>query len=521
MDEAEDKLHSSERRFRAITENGWDAVVLTDARGTIEYVSPSVTRILGYAPADLLGKRGVDAVHPEDRADFLAVAAAMRSGPAASRTVAHRFRHADGSFRWLESRVTNLLEDPAVAAVVTNLHDVTERVRYEEERERLLTRERAARTEAEAANRAKEEFLAVLAHELRNPLAAVQNAVYAARMDSAIAPRSLEIALRQSQHLGRLIGDLLEVSRITQGKIGLQRERLSLGRVVHRALETAGSFLRERGHERIRTHIADDLPDVEADPTRLEQVLINLLDNSSRFTPAEGTIEIIGERRGADAVLVVRDTGRGIAPEVLPRVFDLFVQGDVDDKARGGLGIGLTLVRRLVELHGGTVEARSEGLGRGAEFELTLPAVAPAEAPSADSGAPLIEKGSALVLIVEDNADNAESLATLLRIFGHRVRIAVDGPSALVAAHEERPDVMLVDIGLGGMSGYDVAKEIRADRQLRATNLVALTGYGREEDKRQAAQVGFDRHLTKPVEPEVLLDVIVDCLKTSSTPSVT
>ncbi len=384
-----------------------------------------------------------------------------------------------------------------------------ERVALGIERAARRDAERRARETAERSNRVKDEFLAMLGHELRNPLSAVRNAITIASLDESHRPRALDIARRQADQLSRLIDDLLDVTRITQGRITLRKERVHLTEIVERALESTRSFIEERGL-RLNVALTPDPIRVEADPARLEQMFVNLLTNAGKYTDAGGRISLIAERRGKEAVVRIRDTGIGIAPEVLPHVWDLFTQADrALDRAQGGLGIGLTVARRLVELHSGRIEAHSEGVGKGAEFVVILPAL-PAiteEARPPASTQPLKERHTR-ILMVEDNPDAAESLTMLLELLGHRVRAVHDGQAALEAAHANIPDVMLVDIGLPGMDGFEVARRIRRDPDLKHVVLVALTGYGREEDKREAMDAGFDYHLVKPASPDGLQEVL-------------
>lgn len=372
-----------------------------------------------------------------------------------------------------------------------------------EVRDHLAAREQA-RLEAEAANAAKDAFLAMLAHELRNPLAAVRNAVATASLDESRRPRALQIAGRQADQLGRLIDDLLDVARITQGRITLRKQRVRLAEVVEEAVESTRSFIELRGL-RLTVTSASERIRVEADPARLEQVFVNLLSNAAKYTEAGGQIDVAIERQHAEVAVRFRDTGMGIAPEMLPRVWDLFAQADRTlERAQGGLGIGLTIARRLVELHGGRIEAHSPGLGKGAEFVVTLPTLPMVEEPQRTAPAAPIPQRPARVLVVEDNPDIAESLTMLLELLGHRVRAAYDGVAALDAARADVPDVMLVDIGLPGMDGYEIARRVRRDPNLKQVVLVALTGYGREEDKQEAMAAGFDYHLVKPVNPDAL-----------------
>ena len=368
----------------------------------------------------------------------------------------------------------------------------------------------AARKRAEAAlvaaDRGKDEFLAMLAHELRNPLAAIASAARAldARAEGDGAPRSAELLAvigRQSRHLARLVDDLLDVSRFSRGRIELRREPVELRRAVEGAVESV------RPHVELRRQtLAVTLPDeplwLDADLTRIEQILANLLHNAAKFTEPGGRIDLAAERQDAEVLVRVRDEGAGIDPELLPRVFDLFVQGGRSlARSRGGLGIGLTLVRSLVERHGGTIEAASEGPGRGSELRVRLPLLAaPERREPAAAPEPAAVAAGLRVLLVEDNLDAAESLGELLRIWGHEVAMAHDGAAALGAVLEIRPEVVLLDIGLPGMDGYEVASRLRATPGLAGLRLVAITGYGQESDRRRARLAGFDHHLVKPVD---------------------
>jgi PAS domain S-box-containing protein len=366
---------------------------------------------------------------------------------------------------------------------------------------RLFGRQEAARAEAEAANRTKDEFLAMLGHELRNPLGAIGSAAHVlsrTAAGNAATTRASEIIGRQVQHLARIVDDLLDVSRLVAGKVVLRLQPLDLGETARRVASLHGG----PGGARhvISVHTAPTW--ISADPTRIEQVLTNLLANAVKYTPAGGEIALTVRREGERAVLTVRDTGMGIRPELLPRVFDLFVQGDRSlERTGGGLGIGLTLVRQLVELHGGTVEAASAGSGRGSTFTVRLPILmAPAEESAAAS--PTVAGPARRVLVVEDNDDAREMLRNLLHLFGHEVHEACDGASGVEQARRLRPDAVLIDIGLPGMDGYEVARRIRA--AVPGARLVALTGYGQPEDRERALAAGFDVHLVKPVDPDQL-----------------
>jgi signal transduction histidine kinase/ActR/RegA family two-component response regulator len=373
----------------------------------------------------------------------------------------------------------------------------------------LFAREQTARAEAEAANRAKDQFLALLAHELRNPLAPIVTATTLLRRPdapAAVVEQSAGIVARQAGNLARLLDDLLDVSRITRGRIELRPETVSIADAVTRALETTRPLVDERG-QIVSVQLPATPMFVEADPTRLEQIIVNILNNASKYTPPAGHISVLASREGDEAVLRIRDTGVGIPAEMLPRIFELFVQGDQSlAHTSGGLGIGLTLVHRLVELHHGRLEASSEGPGRGSEFTIGLPLSRTETAPATAVAIPARCPASA-VLLIEDNADARQSLRTLLEQDGHRVDDAADGPSGLDRAETTRPDIVLIDIGLPRMDGYEVARRIRA-RRGTAPILVAITGYGRADDRRLSLEAGFDAHLTKPVTPEQLAQVL-------------
>jgi len=367
------------------------------------------------------------------------------------------------------------------------------------------------------ADRRKDEFLATLAHELRNPLAPIRNALAILKTpaaDPAVVERSRGMMERQVQHLVRLVDDLLDVSRVMRGRIELRKERLDLATVIGHAVETAQPVIQAQGHE-LTVAISPSPIAVEADPVRLTQVVGNLLTNAAKYTPPGGHIWLTTERDGEWAVIRVRDSGIGLAPEMLSRVFDLFVQVDNSvARSQGGLGIGLTLARSLVEMHGGHISARSGGVGKGSEFTVRLPR---ARETSADAGPAGREEPAAAVtatprriLVVDDNVDAAETLAILLRLAGHSVEVAHDGAAAIGMAQAKRPELAFLDLGMPGMDGYELARRLRADKALAGVRLVALTGWGQDEDRRRSAEAGFDLHVVKPVEPAMLDKVLAD-----------
>jgi PAS domain S-box-containing protein len=372
--------------------------------------------------------------------------------------------------------------------------DLIERIRYEEA--------------LKDADRRKNEFLATLAHELRNPLAPLRNALellHRAEGDPAVREQARGMMGRQLDQMVRLIDELLDVTRISQGKVRLRTERVGLKEVVKSALESVQPLVQAQEHELTVELPAGDVY-LDADPTRLAQVISNLVNNAAKYTDRGGRIRLAAERRGGEVMISVRDTGIGIAAEHLPHLFEMFSQvSPALERSQGGLGIGLSLVRALVELHRGRVEARSEGVGRGSEFIVRLPA-ADGPAPREPARAPEVGNiaGKWRILAVDDNRDAADSLALMLRTMGHETRTAYDGPEALRAAAEFRPEVVLLDIGLPKMNGYEVARELRRREGGEGLALIALTGWGQEEDRKRALEAGFDHHLTKPVDVPAL-----------------
>jgi signal transduction histidine kinase len=354
--------------------------------------------------------------------------------------------------------------------------------------------------EREEARR-KDEFLAMLAHELRNPLAPIANAselLLHAVQDGGRARIAIEMIRRQVLYLTRMVDDLLDVSRITQGRIQLQRVPVDIAHVIAQAIETVESFLREK-RSRLSTTTSSYELYVEGDLSRLVQCVVNVLANAIKYTDTAGEIRVQTRPEGQLAVIEISDNGVGIAPQLLPRIFDLFVQGDrALDRAQGGLGIGLSVVKRLIEMHKGEVIAASPGIGLGATLQIRLPRIdrpqpQPSEAPEA-------ETPPKRVLVVDDNADAAECVAMLLALQGHEARVALSGREALEAVEAFRPDIALLDLGLPNLDGYELATQLRAMPQLRGIRLVALTGYGRPEDRQRTQAVGFDDHLVKPVD---------------------
>jgi len=376
------------------------------------------------------------------------------------------------------------------------------------ERDEILEREQSARERAEAANQAKDEFLAMLGHELRNPLSPILTAVQLLKLrGDRGSSREQTIIERQAQHLIRLVDDLLDVSRITQGKVKLEKVPTDVAAVIATAVEMASPLFEQKQH-RLHLDVAPHELYVDGDATRLGQVVANLLTNAARYTQEGGDIHVSARASGDDVIVRVRDNGMGIPADVLPGIFDMFVQGPRrTDRAEGGLGLGLTLVRSLVQMHGGSVVAASDGAGRGSEFVVRLPRVAArgVERPVAVAGPRAVATANCRVLIVDDNEDAAQLLSDLLEYKGYTTSLAHDGPSALTAAEREVPDVAVLDIGLPVMDGYELAAQLRATLGGRAPAMVALTGYGQEHDRQRSEDAGFAAHLVKPVDADALL----------------
>ncbi|QEH38039.1 Autoinducer 2 sensor kinase/phosphatase LuxQ [Aquisphaera giovannonii] len=460
-------------------------------------------RILGLeSPGEA---RSVDLsglLSPPGRADAMREAA---DGRAMARREKEIVRP-DGGRVWV--LISERVGDDAGRPVVDGL---VEDISGRKQLERGLT---AQAEELREADRRKDEFLAMLAHELRNPLSPIQSAAQILQLIPALhsdehVRYACEVIERQTRALARLVDDLLDVSRVSRGKIVLHPEFIDLGLAVARAVETARPLVEARRHE-LKLQLPSEPVRVSADLTRLTQVLSNLLNNAAKFTPEGGRISVEAVREAGQAVVRVKDNGIGIAPDLLPRVFDLFTQGEVSiDRNQGGLGIGLTLAKRLVELHGGTLTAESHADEPGSTFTVRLPA---ALRPTPGGGPPAEARPSAGarldILVVDDNRDAADVAALVLRTLGHSPRTVYDGPSAVAAVRESHPAVVFLDIGLPGMDGYEVARAIRADRDARDTVLVALTGYGSEEDRSKSREAGFDYHLMKPAEVEDIIRIL-------------
>jgi CheY-like chemotaxis protein len=372
--------------------------------------------------------------------------------------------------------------------------------------------ERRHAQDLEKASQNVNEFIATLAHELRNPLAPIRNAVHIMAQVPAGDPAQKamrETIDRQSAQLSRIVEDMIDIARITRGALAMEHTRLDMADVVRHAVETSTPAI-EAGRHTLELDLAAEEMPVSGDVHRLAQVLSNILNNAARYTPAGGSIAVRARVEGDKAVVRVRDTGRGIEPELIHRIFDMFVQGRAPlQRIGGGLGIGLALARRIAELHGGTVEARSEGVDRGSEFTLSMPLVTGA-APARPQEAPEAKRPAVArrVMVVDDNVDAASMLDMLLRSLGHETRVAHDGPEALRMAQEFRPEVVLLDIGMPGIDGYEVARRLRTQAKQRALRIVAVTGWGQDADRQRSREAGFDLHLVKPVDTTDLLQAL-------------
>ncbi len=500
------RLAESERRLRLAFEAAQMGVWEWNIQSGGVRWSDNLEALHGLPPGSFAGtfEAFQQLLHPDDR-EMVTKAIARAVELRAGYDIEFRTLRPDGAVRWMAGKGQVFTDDRGRAARMMGLAmDVSDRKRLEDE-----LRRRAG--ELADADRRKDEFLAMLAHELRNPLAPLSNALHLLERGGADRDWLRQIAERQVRHLARLVDDLLDVSRITQGKISLRKERVPLSDVVTRALEMMRTPLDARGHQ-LTVSMPPRPVRLEADAARLAQVLGNLLSNAAKFTPAGGSIWLTAEPLDGEVVIRVRDTGVGLAPELLPNVFDLFVQGDASlDRTRGGLGIGLTLVRRLVELHGGRVEARSPGIGQGSEFLVYLPTVEATLAESAEESTRPNEPraaGGLRIVVVEDNRDAAESLAMVLGMWGHEVQIAFDAMAALEVAERAAADVIISDLGLPGMNGYDLARQLRQQPTFGRVVLIALSGYARDDDKRQALAAGFDHHLVKPADLDALAELL-------------
>jgi signal transduction histidine kinase/CheY-like chemotaxis protein len=501
---AERALHASEVRFRALAHATTNSLFRFSADGErlLEVYGGSVAPHFHAAPASTSWLE--DYVHPDDRdrvrdAWFAAMATGMEF------ELEHRGRFTPKSWGWVLSRAVPVRDEhDQIVEWIGSATDITARKETEAALRLSEAAHEAARRVAERANRTKDEFLAMLGHELRNPLAPMSTALQVMRLRGSIS-REQEVLERQVSHLARLVDDLLDVSRITRGMIELQKRPIELSDVVFRAVELAGPVLEQR-HDYIDVQVPRAGVGISADGDRMAQVLANLLTNAAKYSEPGSQILVSGRRDGDIVRVSVKDEGIGIAPEMLGSVFDAFVQQPQSlDRAHGGLGLGLAIVRSLVSGHGGTVRVESRGLNHGSEFIVELPAVDVPSEPAVDSHPsspdPRMAAGAQRILVVDDNEDAANMLRIALKELGHVVEVAFDGPSALALADTFHPSTVLLDIGLPVMDGYEVARQLRNMREASdPVRLLAVTGYGQEADRQRALDAGFEHHLVKPID---------------------
>jgi PAS domain S-box-containing protein len=497
------ELERSQREFSTLVENSPFIFARFDRGLRHTYVSPVIERYTGQPASTFIGKGHAETGMPAHLAaewDEL-LRGVFATGEVA--TARFAFRTPAGDERHFEARL--LPErggDGGVDSVLSIASDVTER--------ELADRERLAAEETlRESDRRKDVFLATLAHELRNPLAPIGNALEIMRLSAApeVHAKARGLIERQLRQLVHLVDDLLDVSRISQGRIELRREPVELAAVIRNAVETSRPLI-DAAHHQLDLDLAPaPAIVVDGDMTRLTQVVANLLNNAARYTPAGGRITVRTRRDGDRAVVTVSDTGIGIAADKLPAVFEMFAQIDSRSaRSQGGLGIGLALVKRLVEMHGGSVAVTSEGAGRGSRFEVHLPAQTPAPAPGGvDAAEPAPSAGvGGHILIADDNHDSADSMAAMLAMLGYRTTVVYDGDEALQAAAELRPGTAILDLGMPRVSGEDVARRLRREPWARGMVLIALSGWGRDDDRRRTVEAGFDHHFVKPVDLDVL-----------------
>jgi PAS domain S-box-containing protein len=502
-------VEQAEELIRSVVNNVVDGIITADDNGTVLSFNPAAERMFGYTASKVIGrnvKMLMLAPSPDGSDRSLADLVCTEQAKMVSVGEEVIGRRKDGSTFPMDLAVSGfvLRLDLAVDGFVLRsqrcftaiVRDITER-------------KRAAEALKEA-DRRKDEFLAILAHELRNPLAPLRSALdllHSARDDPTVMEQVRSVMERQVSHMGRLIDDLLDISRITSGKLDLRKERVELAVVVPNAVEVARPLIEAQAHE-LTVVLPAEAIHLHADPVRLAQVFSNLLNNAAKYTLKGGHLWLTAEQREGEVVISVRDTGIGIATEQLTHLFKMFSQiTPALERSQGGLGIGLALVRGLVELHGGRVEAYSAGLGKGSTLTVRLPAIAVSEGVAQASGVTCPNAGPApkcRILLVDDLPDTVESMGTMLRLAGHDVQTAHDGLEAVQAAATFRPDVVILDIGLPKMNGYEAARHIREQPWGKRILLIALSGWGQDEDKRRAAEAGFNFYLTKPVEPTTL-----------------
>ena len=504
---AEDARVTAEERFRLLVESVQDyALFILDPDGNVASWNEGARRTKGYENDEIIGRHFSVFYPPAD----------VESGKCARalKVAAHEGHYEDEGWRvrkdgsrfWANAIISAVRDSTGELVGFSKItRDLTDRKRSEEER--------AARLAAEQANRTKDEFLAILGHELRNPLAPILTALELMRMRGVAPTKEYDVIDRQVRHMKHLVDDLLDVSRIARGKVELQRTALDIRDVIARAVEVSTPLLEQRRHH-FKIEDSGERLVVHGDEARLTQVLTNLLNNAAKYTPPGGNVTLSLAREGSEILITVRDDGTGIDPDLLPHVFDLFVQSaQASDRSAGGLGLGLALVRSLVQLHGGRVEAHSAGTGAGSRFVVRLPARVTSSNPASSSTGrtpiiPRVANPPRRILLVDDNEDARALLGDYLSAIGHDVHAACDGASALETVERFLPEIAILDIGLPAMDGYELATRLQHALRVAPPHLIALSGYGQQSDKQRSREVGFREHLVKPVNLQALVELI-------------
>lgn len=483
-------LRSPEQPYRTLVEEMQEGAGILTRAGDILYCNRQLAALVGISLEEMIGKSFDRFLSGNDRAVFTSL---RRTG--------------SGKYRARLNCVDSRTIDVYLSLSTSHSEDGTERLNLIVTDLSALLDAQSERDRAEQESQAKDEFMAMLAHELRNPLSAISAAVRvleASEGHDTHALRARSIIARQVHHLARLVDDLLDVGRVVTGKIALNRGPIDLAELVRRAVAISD----EPKHEH-RLTVTAEAAWIEGDLVRIEQIVNNIVGNATKYTPPGGAIRVSLKVDGANAVLCVEDDGYGIAPELLPRIFDLFVQGERTlDRAQGGLGIGLTLVRRLVELHGGTVSAFSEGPNRGSAFTVRFPCIAAPERPQPHQNHSTVRPAARRIVVIEDNRDAREMFRTMLELAGHIVLEAEEGIAGLELLKSCRPDIAVIDVGLPGLNGYEIARRFRSEADSQGVMLVALTGYGTPDALERSRQAGFDHHLIKPVNADALQQIM-------------
>lgn len=501
---ADKALRASERRYRSLLQASTSVVWTTDANGCFVTPQPSWTGYTGQTFDECRDFGWAKALHPEDRDSIVELWNTARTSGSMYQSEGRIWHAASNGYRYFEARAVPMVdEDGRIEEWIGTCTDVDERKRAEDALKEV--------------DRRKDVFLATLAHELRNPLAPIRtsiNILERSVADPAKVSELTDVISRQLSRLILLIDDLLDVSRIRSGKVELRRRPVELGSVMKQAIETSQP-LADGNKNEIEIRLPDDPIYVDGDPLRLTQVFNNLINNACKFTDPGGKISLTARKEEAAVVVSVLDNGVGIAPDKLSEIFEMFSQVDrAENRVQDGLGIGLSLAQRMVELHGGSIAARSDGLGRGSEFTVRLPVMATPQAVAVDTAGGVEDRESEAkfpkrrVLVVDDNVDAARTLAMMLQLDGHEAEVAHDGEQAIVLAEESKPEIIFLDIGMPRISGYEVCRAIREKSWGKEIMLVALTGWGQKEDRKRSLEAGFDKHLVKPVELSALQSVM-------------